>query len=437
MPGPEIDNPLPVQSVVPPRSAGRLSRWAIAMAAIAALGMAGWLIGRHVLAGRHVRSAEEALARYDFAAALDRLEQALRIGPDTVSTRLQAARAARRGEQYDRAEAHLAVCEKKGARMETALERIMLRAQQGDLTENERSLQRLVMAGHADTVLLLEALARGYLATFNMGNALAVLNDLIQREPEHPWAHFWRGSLYETLLRSGDALPDYRRAVELAPEQSAFRLALALALLQSGQTAKAGPHFDGLLRQRPNDPQVLLGAARYERACARPARALEYLDVLLRDHPESAEAWAQRGRAYREEGNHAEAVRCLRKGFELQPRSYAIGFDLYTELYGLGQTGEAKAIEQRVEHQKQQEQQVEKLLIQLEQDKNSVALRYELGMVYLRSEVEEMALRWFQAALQIDPAHRPTHQALAEYYQKKGNVQAAAFHRQRAGKGKS
>ncbi len=434
MPEPEIATPLPVRNVKSRRR--RLQRWTIALVALGAWVLAGWLIGRHIYAARQVRAAEQALREGDFADALNHLEQALYIGQDSASLHLQAARAARRAEQYERAEEHLALCEKKGDRLETALERLMLRAQQGDLADTELPLQRQINDTNPDSVLLLEALARGYLKAMRMGKAHETLTRLIELDPDHPWAHFWRGGLYETLHRTSEALPDFRRAVELAPRQGEFRLRLALAQLDAGQTAKAGPHFDDLLQQMPRDPRVLLGVARYHRASARPERALEYLDTLLRDHPDNAEGWAQRGRAYRDQGNSTEAVRCLRKSFELEPRSYAVGFDLYTELYALGQIKEAKAIEQRVEHQKQQEKLVERLLIRLENDRKSASLRYEIGMVYFRNELNEMALNWFRSALQVDPDHRPTHEALADYYQRQGDKQKARFHRQRAGTAK-
>jgi Tfp pilus assembly protein PilF len=436
MPGPEKDNPLLMEDRTPPARSRRLYRWVIAAAAFGALLTAGGQIGRHAWAAHHVRAAEQALQRWDFANALDHLEQALRIGGESVSTRLQAARAARRSERFERAEGHLSACEKKGARMESALERIMLRAQRGDLAETERPLERLIVEGHPDTVLLVESLARGYLQIMRMGSAHSALNDLIKRDPNHALAYFLRAGLYERLHRTSEALPDYRRAVELAPGQDDFRLGLALALLQAGQTANAGPHVEELVRQRPSDPRVLLGVARYYRACALPERALEYLDRLLQDQPESAEGWAQRGRAYRDLGNSTEAVRCLRKAFELSPRSYAIGFELYTELYGLGHATEAKAIEKKVEYHRQQDRQVERLFFKLEHDRNSASLRHEIGMIYLRNQEDETAVRWLQSALQVDPSYPPTHAALADYYQRQGNAQAATFHRQRAGTGK-
>jgi tetratricopeptide (TPR) repeat protein len=431
---PEKVEPLAERTASPPPVRRRV-RWWMLLAGATVL-LAGWYVGRQLWALYHLRAAEQALARYDFDVALGEFERCLEVWSHRFSTQFQAARAARRAGRYDLAEKYLSECEKTGVTAETALERAMLRAQQGDLAETELPLQRPIADGHPDAILFIEALARGYLATERHQQAISALDDLIGRDPDHPWAYYWLGTLDETIERPAQALANYRRAVELAPWQSTFRLRLAQALLQSGQTAKAGPHIDELLRQQPGDPQVLLLAARFYRARAQPARSLEYLDTLLRDHPDNAEGWAQRGRAYRDQGDGAEAVRCLRKAFELQPRSYAIGFDLCRELYGLGQTKEAKAVEQQVEHLKSDELKIDRLMAQLGREKNSASVRYEIGRIYLRNKLEAQALRWFASALQDDPHHGPTHEALADYYERLGNGPLAAYHRAHAGKGK-
>ncbi len=310
----------------------------------------------------------------------------------------------------------------------------MLRAQQGDLPEVELPLQGLIRDGHPDSVLLIEALARGYMAIFRYPAALAALDDLLKHDPEHPLAYFLRGIVCEKLDNPAEALASYRQAVKLAPEQTEFRLRLAMMLLQTGQPAKAGPLFMELLGEMPEDSRVLLGAARFEREIAQPRRALEHLDRLLRDHPENAEAWAERGRCCGDQGDTAEALRGLRKAFELEPRNYQIGFALFMELNRQGLTQEAKAVEKRVESLKQDELRLERLMTRIEREGNHAEPRYEIAMIYLRNGVEGEALRWFRAALQDDPHHRPTHEALAEYYQKHGNPGAAEFHRTRAGK---
>ena len=56
-------------------------------------------------------------------------------------------------------------------------------------------------------------------------------------------------------------------------------------------------------------------------------------------------------------------------------------------------------------------------------------LHYEAGMIALRAGAIQDALRWFESALREDPNHAPTHRALAEYYQKMGELGRAARHR--------
>src|SRR5437899_3870696 len=62
------------------------------------------------------------------------------------------------------------------------------------------------------------------------------------------------------------------------------------------------------------------------------------------------------------------------------------------------------------------------------------APRNEAGLICLRNGQEQEGVRWLLSALVEDPAHRPTHQALAEYYERVGQAQKAAYHRHWAAK---
>jgi tetratricopeptide (TPR) repeat protein len=411
-----------------------LRRWAALLAVLTFLGLAGWLGGRHLWAQHHLRAAEQALGRYDFPEALDHLERCLRFWPNDGRTRLLAAGAARRADLLERAEEHLGQCESAGVTPETTLERAMLRAQQGDLADVELPLQRLIREEHADTVPIIEALAQGYLQVARVGHAQRALDDLLKHAPGHPWAHFWRGKAHE-LSNTAQALADYREAARLAPHRAVFRLRLAQVLLLTSRPAEARPHFEQLLRDSPTDADVLLGAARCLRELGEPARALEYSDTLLRDHPDHAEAWAERGRACSDQGNAGEALRCLRRAFELNPHSYPIAFALFVELRGQGNTQQARVISQRAEALKRDEDRLLELMRRNgTQPRPSAAVRHEIATILQRTGAEAVALRWFLAALQADPNHRPTHEALAEWYQRQGNAEEAAYHRDRAGR---
>lgn len=99
-----------------------------------------------------------------------------------------------------------------------------------------------------------------------LGDALALMDGLIAEEPANPYFHELRGQmLYET----GDvaaALPSYRRAVALLPEQPLLRAALARVLLKlDGADAwrEALRHLDVARRHEGDDPATwnLLGEA--------------------------------------------------------------------------------------------------------------------------------------------------------------------------------
>jgi tetratricopeptide (TPR) repeat protein len=337
-----------------PRPRRRFRRWII-LFGLAVLVPGLWFGGRQLWAWHHLRAAEQALKRYEFSEALDEFECCLQVWDTSIPLRLQAARAARRGGRLDRADKHLEVCEKTAVTPESALERALIRAQKGDLKQWATPLMNLVREGHPDTVLILEALSKGLIIIDRPREAVAVVSMLLEKAPDHPEAHFLRGHLSEQDGQLGNALRHYRRALELAPHRTPYQVWLANALVQSGQSTEARPLFEELLRRSPDDPAVLLGATRCMRALGQSQAALVHLDALLRDHPDHAEGWVERGRAWKEQGNISEALRCLRRGFELAPRDRRIGFLLLTELRAQNQVQEAAAVWGKVERLEQDE----------------------------------------------------------------------------------
>jgi len=69
------------------------------------------------------------------------------------------------------------------------------------------------------------------------------------------------------------------------------------------------------------------------------------------------------------------------------------------------------------------------LMARIQETPHDAALRYEIGMIFMRRGQTQEALRWLSGALQEDPRHRPTHAALADYFQRTGQPGPAARHR--------
>src|SRR5262249_15125941 len=69
---------------------------------------------------------------------------------------------------------------------------------------------------------------------------------------------------------------------------------------------------------------------------------------------------------------------------------------------------------------------------QIGQAPHTAILHYKTGVVLLRVGKDAGALSRLSRALNKDPTHRPTHAALTEYWEKKGDPDRAAQHRARA-----
>ncbi|MFC7331862.1 M48 family metalloprotease [Rhodocista pekingensis] len=65
-----------------------------------------------------------------------------------------------------------------------------------------------------------------------IGKALEILDGLLAAEPTNPYFHELRGQILFENGRAAEAVPSYRRAVELLPESGLLRSALAHALLE-------------------------------------------------------------------------------------------------------------------------------------------------------------------------------------------------------------
>jgi tetratricopeptide (TPR) repeat protein len=98
-------------------------------------------------------------------------------------------------------------------------------------------------------------------------------------------------------------------------------------------------------------------------------------------------------------------------------------------LTNLGRTQEADALQQRLKQIEDDLTHLRDIVnTRMAQSPRDVSLHHEAGMIALRAGSYKEALRWFDSALQIEPNHAPTHRALAEFYQKTGQIGEAQKH---------
>jgi Tfp pilus assembly protein PilF len=141
-------------------------------------------------------------------------------------------------------------------------------------------------------------------------------------------------------------------------------------------------------------------------------------------------ALGERGRLYLETGQPADAERWLRVAAGLAPYDRDIIYVLYLCLQQSGKSKEAEGYGAKLQEIDTQLGRLRELTRQVAATPHDPALRHEAGMIFLRSGQAKEGLRWLYSALHEEPRYRPTHQALAEYYESIGEKGQAASHRQ-------
>jgi predicted Zn-dependent protease len=397
-------------------------------------GLGSYRAGKELWAGYHLRAANRAIQRHDLTLAQAHLALCLEVRSDSAKIHFLTARTARRAGDEAEAEAHLKECSRLAWPQEALdLERALHRAQRGDLDAVEGALLAAVRRGGEDEAFVLEALAQGYLRTYRLAEALHCLDRLLGREPDHVPALVWRGEVKERRNDLPEAIRSYRRAVELAPENDEARLRLAECLTRYERTDEAVGHFERLLDSQPANPRLLLGLARCRRSAGRGVEARELLGTLLDFNPGHAEALAERGKLALEAGDAAEAERWLRRALAQAPFDRDINYNLVQCLLNQGKAEEARTQQARLDRISADFQRAAEVTRMVAGSPKDPALRYEAGVILLRNGQEQEGVRWLLTALQVDPGHRPTHAALADFYERRGQPLEAARHRGAAG----
>jgi tetratricopeptide (TPR) repeat protein len=408
----------------------------VGLGVLALVAAAGAVVSCEAWAEYHRRQAESAVQRREFDRALANLELCLKVWPRSAETHFLAARAARRAEAYDKAEHHLAVCKQLGWVPEAvALERALLVAQRDDPAGLEEYLLTCVHKDHPDSALILEALARSYLRTYQLRRAADCLDLWLQREPDNVQALAWRGEVNERLDRRPDAVSDYRRALALDSRRDAVRLRLAEALYQMHQPEEAAAQYEQLSQHQSGNPDALLGLARCRHEQGRAEEARRLLDQVLAVRPHDPAALTERGNLTLEAGQLADAAAWLRQAVEAGPYEREGVYGYWQCLERQGKHDEARSWHERLVRIDADMKRMTEVMRDLRKAPRDPGPRCEAGRLMLRNGHEDEGLRWLDSALQLQPEYRRAHEVLADYFDRKGQPEQAASHRRLAAGG--
>jgi Tfp pilus assembly protein PilF len=130
-----------------------------------------------------------------------------------------------------------------------------------------------------------------------------------------------------------------------------------------------------------------------------------------------------------QEKHAAKAEEWVRRALKEAPTDTEAEFTLAAALQAQERWDEAKTV---LEQHGRDTAMWKRIALMLQQDaerpNTDPAALSELGIIFLHSN-EHVGLYWLHRALQRDPHHQPTHKALAEFFESKGDREKAAFHR--------
>jgi predicted Zn-dependent protease len=390
------------------------------------------LLAPQAWAWHQLREARKSLARHHPEEARGALASCSKVWGSRASVRLLACRAAWQADDPEAALAELRAAQRLsgGATDETAFEWALLQAAGGNVREVDEYLQKRVRQSPEVGPLVWEALALGYLRVYRTLDAMACLNHWLERDPNNVRALELRGQTFVTGKGVVRGVEDYRRALELDPGREQTRWHLVEGLLALGGYEEAVGHLELIARRTPDDPKVASMLARCYNFLGRRAEARALLDAALARHPDDGLCLRTRGQLALMDDRKPEAEAWLRRAAAVMPDDYQAQWLLFEALRQQGKQDEAREQNRRADEVKERAARIGELQSRkLAEFPLDPALHYEMGVLVIQSGRGEVGERWLLTALNLDPTHAPSHAALADYYQRRGDRAKAEYHR--------
>jgi predicted Zn-dependent protease len=400
------------------------------------LGGAGYQTYAYYAARGHVQAARLALDRHDWSAAQRHLSAYLRARPDDPEAHRLAARAARRLELPDEAQAHLDACRRLqgGDTQAVNVEQALLRVQRGDLRGAESFLRSCVARDDPDAVEILDVLSAALIFDYRLPEAHRLLDDLLRRQPDnfdmlvrHAWTA--QSQAWNTV-----AVESLNKALRLRPEADEVRLSLVHNLLTLDRYADALAHVEHLRERQQDNPEIVFALARCLSGQGQKEQAAKLLDGLLAQGVSNAAVLGERGWLAVELDRPEEGEAYLRRAQAAGPPDQTLLTRFADCLRLNGKHDEARRYREQADRLREDTLQALQLTKKIREERpDDPDLCHALACLLLRLDRGSDALHFFHKALEKDPRHRPTHESLADYYTRVGDARQAAYHRQQLG----
>lgn len=175
--------------------------------------------------------------------------------------------------------------------------------------------------------------------------ALQLADDSICAQPDFAPAHLLRGNALAALGRHAEAEIAWRRVVELAPEDPAAHVNLALRLCEIGNPDAALAHAQKAISADPSLYRAHYAAGLALQQLKDPSGAEEALSISLRLAPENTEVIRAHGEVLAVLGHTEEAVATLARALDRAPHDPALRIQYAQSLLDHGDIQAAETVQ--------------------------------------------------------------------------------------------
>ena len=172
---------------------------------------------------------------------------------------------------------------------------------------------------HPDDVIVKTYYANLLLLRQEITEAINVLQQVIQAQPDYAEAHYRMALAKEKINDYPAAIDAYRDAIKYDPGLVFAHFGLAVRLIDSGDYEGGVKSYNDALNLQPNMHQAMQGLAIHYLDKDQPGLALNYLQQARECQPDSAELYSIIAKAYFDLGDYDNCLKSHKHAIEIEP----------------------------------------------------------------------------------------------------------------------
>ncbi len=167
-----------------------------------------------------------------------------------------------------------------------------------------------------------------YMAMDRLDDAMRLLEEAVDAEPTHFFAHFALANVLQLKGREKDALSEYTKALRGNPYPIPTHINMGNLHWEQGDNALALEHFGAAFETDSTNVSAQMGLAAALEALGRPDEALRYLDRVISAKPDHERAYHTAASLLMRLDRYKEARRVLARGIRAMPRNAVLLSDI-------------------------------------------------------------------------------------------------------------